>query len=128
MKKYVGFLKQIPLRLYYYFLLSIKRKHVYSSLLLFFSKFYLIFACTGSSLLCRLSLVVASGGYSLVTVHRLPTVVGSLVAEHGLKKLGFHCIIVHVGSVVVAPRLRCSKAHGVFQRLNLRPLHWQADS
>ena len=54
---------------------------MYNSLL-FFSKFF--FACTGSSLLCRFSLVVASGGYSLVTVHGLPTVVGSLVTEHAL--------------------------------------------
>ena len=33
----------------------------------------------------------------------------------GSRKLGFQCIIVHMGSVVVAPRLRCSKAHGSFR-------------
>ena len=32
----------------------------------------------------RLSLVTASEGYTLVVVHRLLTVVASLVAEHGL--------------------------------------------
>ena len=45
-KKYVGFLKRIPLHLYYYFLLSIKRRHVYNSLL-FFSKFYLFLPVLG---------------------------------------------------------------------------------
>ena len=34
--------------------------------------------CTG------FCLDAASGGYSLVAVHRLPTEVASLVAEHGL--------------------------------------------
>ena len=33
---------------------------------------------------CRLSLVVASGGYSLVAVHRLLIAVASLVAENRL--------------------------------------------
>ena len=33
---------------------------------------------------CRLSLVAASKGYSLVEVHELLTAVASLVVEHGL--------------------------------------------
>ena len=33
----------------------------------------------------RLSLVAASGGYSLVDMHRLLTVVASLVVEHELR-------------------------------------------
>ena len=33
--------------------------------------------------MCRVSLVVASGGYSLVVVHRLLIAVISLVVEHG---------------------------------------------
>ena len=45
--------------------------------------FFFIFGCAGSSLLYGLSLVVTSGGYSLVKVPRLLIVVASLVAEHG---------------------------------------------
>ena len=37
---------------------------------------------------CRLSLVVASGGLSLVGVHEVLTVVVSLVAEHRLGDWG----------------------------------------
>ena len=43
-----------------------------------------IFGCTGSSLLCGLSLAAVSRGCSLVAVHGLPIAVASLVAEHGL--------------------------------------------
>ena len=38
--------------------------------------------------MCRLSLVAVGGGYSLAAVHRLLTVVASLVAEHMLKAHG----------------------------------------
>ena len=41
-------------------------------------KNYLFFGCTGSSLLRGLSLIVASGGYSLVVVHRLLTAAPAL--------------------------------------------------
>ena len=71
-----------------------------------------------SSLLhaCRLSLVMVSGGYSLVVVGGLLIAVASLVAVHG--------------SVDVAPRFRCPMAHGIFldQGSNPSPLHWQVDS
>ena len=40
--------------------------------------------CAGFSLLCGLSLVAASGGYSVVVVCGLLTVVASPVAEHRL--------------------------------------------
>ena len=45
----------------------------------------------------------------------------SVVVAHGLQS---------AGSAVVAHRLSCSAACGIFldQRLNLCPLHWQADS
>ena len=46
--------------------------------------FFINFGCLGSSLLCGLCLVVASGGCSLVVVLRLLIAVTSLVAEHGL--------------------------------------------
>ena len=59
-----------------------------------------------------LSLVVASGGYSLLQCSGLLIVVASLVRKHGLW---------NAGSVVVAHRLSCSVARGIFleQRLNL---------
>ena len=64
---------------------------------------------------CRLSLVVASRGYSSLW-HA-----GSVVVACGLKSAGF---------IVVAHGLSCSAACGIFpdQGSNPRPLHWQADS
>ena len=43
-----------------------------------------IFGCTGSSLLCGLSLIGVNGGDSPLAVHRLLIEVASLIAEHGL--------------------------------------------
>ena len=40
--------------------------------------------------MCRLSLVAASRGYSLLVVHGLFTVVVSLFAEHALQGIGFN--------------------------------------
>ena len=67
------------------------------------------------------SVVVASGGYSLVVVHGLLKAVASLAAEH--RHYG-------MGSVVVVHGLSCSEACGIFldQESNLCPLPWQADS
>ena len=78
-------------------------------------------------------LVVASRGYSLVTVHRLLIVVVSLVAEHALG---------HTASIVVAHGLsgrdtraleyglNCSKACGIFPNRGSNPhlLHCPVDS
>ena len=50
----------------------------------FFKKQISTFGCTGSSLLRRRSLVVASGGYCLVAVLGLLFAVSSLGAEHRL--------------------------------------------
>ena len=79
---------------------------------------YLFMCLYWSSLLhaCRLSLVMVSGGYSLIVVGGLLIAVASLVAVHG--------------SVDVAPRFRCPMAHGIFldQGSNPSPLHWQVDS
>ena len=48
-------------------------------------KFYLFtYGSAGSSLLCELSLAVASGGYSLVAVSGFLTEVASLISESGL--------------------------------------------
>ena len=62
---------------------------------------------------CRLSLVV---------VHRLLTVVGSLVPERGVWGAG--------ASVVVVRGVSCPAADGILpdQGSNPDPLHWQADS
>ena len=51
--------------------------------------------------MCGLSLVVDSGGYSLVVVHGLHIVVASLVVEHGL--LGIWSSVVAAWEKAVAP-------------------------
>jgi len=63
-----------------------------------------------------------SGGYSLVAVCGLLTVLVSLVSEHG--PWGAQA------SVAVVHRLSCSTACGIFpdQVSNPGTLHWQADS
>ena len=70
------------------------------------------------------SLVVATGGYFLVGVHRLLVAVASLVSKHWLQELQ------HVGSTDVAHRLSCSVAGGIFSDQGSNPclLHWQAGS
>ena len=75
-----------------------------------------IFGCVGSSLLCGLSLVVASGGYSSLWG-----------AGFSLRWL---LLLQSTGSVFMVHRLSCSAARGIFpdQGMNLCPLHWQADS
>ena len=67
-----------------------------------------------------LSLVVASGGDSLVVVLRLLTGVASFVAEHRLYEYGSGCGV----------QAWLSMARGIFldQKWNPCPLHWQADS
>ena len=57
----------------------------------------IIFGCAGSSLLLRLSLVEASGGYSLLVVCGLLVAVASLVVGQRL--------LVAVASLVVGQRL-----------------------
>ena len=63
-----------------------------------------------------LSLVVGSGGYSVVAAHGLIIMVSSLVSEHGLWEAGDS----------TAHRLSCSEARGTFlgQGLNQCLLHW----
>ena len=65
---------------------------------------------------CGLSLVVASGGYSLAAMH------GLLIG-----------VALGVDSVIVAHRLSCPlrgmwESQFLGQGLNLCPLHWQVDS
>ena len=68
-----------------------------------------------------LSLVVASGGYSLVAEHGLLIVMASLTAEHRF---------VSLVQVVVVHGLSCPVVCGLLldQGLNLCPLHWQVDA
>ena len=79
-----------------------------------FSKFYLfIFGCAGISLPCT--------GFSLQWLLLLQRVVSSVPR---LQQLWL------VGSIVVACKLSCRSACGIFldQGSNPCPLHWQADS
>ena len=100
-----------------------------------------LYGCAGSSLLCGLSLVAASRGYSLAAVRRLFVAVASLVVEHRLKGVRASVIMEHrlqsTGSVVVALWLSCPAACGscpaacvIFseQESNPCPLHCKADS
>ena len=69
----------------------------------------------------RLSLVLASGGYALVSVLGLLIAVASLVGAQ---------VPGHVGSVVVVHGLSCPEVCGIFldHGSNPCPLHWQVDS
>ena len=83
--------------------------------------------CVGSVLLCRLSLVAASGAYSLVAVWGLLISVASFDSCLGTRAVG------HVGFNSCGTGLSCSMAYQIFpdQGLNLcllHLLHWQADS
>ena len=79
-----------------------------------------MYGCAGSSFLHGLSLVVASGGYSLVAILRLLTVVASLVAycrlylEHAgfgsCSSLALECRLSSAGT-----GLSCLLACGTFQ-------------
>ena len=73
---------------------------------------FLSFGCAGSSLLCKLSLVAASRGYSLVAAWWLLIVVLSLVWRTGSR---------HTGSVVVAHGLSFSMTRGIFLHQGLNP-------
>ena len=84
------------------------------------------------------SLVSESRGYSLVAVHRLLTVVASMVAKHDLSDLwasgaaayrpsSVLPVLQSTGSTAVMHGLSCPAACGIFldQGLNLHILHWQ---
>ena len=80
----------------------------------YYFRFYLllfIFGCAGSSLLLRLPVAAASGGLLLVVVRGL-------------------FLLWSRGSIVVAHKLCCSKACGIFPDQGSNPcsLHWQVDS
>ena len=83
--------------------------------------FLTTFGFTGSSSLVGLSLVVWSGGYSLVVVHELLIAV-TFTVEHELQSTWASIVTVH--------GLRHSEVCGIFpdQGLNLCLLYWQTDS
>ena len=107
--------------------------HIDSSLFILIF-FFFNFGCVGSSLLragflqlrqagatLRCSVWASHcNGFSCCGARALGTW-ASVVVAHGLQS---------AGSVVVAPRLRCSVACGIFpdQGSNPCPLHWLADS
>ena len=80
------------------------------------------------------SLIVESGGYSLVVKCGHPTVVASLVWSMGSRHESFSgyslWALERSGSVVVVHGLRFPKACGILPGLgsNLCLLHWQASS
>ena len=76
---------------------------------------------SNSSLLRSAFSSCSERGLLFVAVRGLLIVVASLAAEHRLKS---------AGSVVVAHRLSCSAACGIFPDQGLNPclLHWQAGS
>ena len=85
-----------------------------------FKKKCLFMAVPGLRCCVGFSLVVGSGGCSLVAVLGLLIVVASFVAEHRLWS---------TGSVVVEHKLSYSVACGTFPDQELNPclLHWQAE-
>ena len=54
----------------------------------FFFNFHLFWLCWVFIAGCWLSLIELNRGYSLIVVHRLSTVIASLVAEHRLPRAG----------------------------------------
>ena len=101
----------------------------------FFKIFFIFyFGVVGSLLLCRLSIVVVSEGYTPVAVHRrslkwllLFWSTGSRV--HGLRYLQHMGSIVatsgfySTGSIVVVHGLSCSTVFGIFLDQKLSPCH-----
>ena len=83
------------------------------------------------------SLVVASKGYSLVSVRGLPIAVASLVERSlwntGSRRTGASGIaapgLQSTGSVVVSHELSCSEVRGILPDQGSNPylLHWQVD-
>ena len=90
---------------------------------------YFVLGYAESSLLGGLLSSFSEWAYSLDAVWGLCIVVASLVTEHRLWVLGLQWLL-HMGSTVVALRLSCSLACGIFLFQGSNPclFHWQADS
>ena len=94
---------------------------------------YLVLAALGLQCCTCFSLVAASRGCSVVAVFRLLIAVASSCRTQALGHAGFSIYsfwVLEHSSVVVAHRLRCPGACGIFldKGLNLCLLHWQVDS
>ena len=103
----------------YQWLLSLKNKKI----------IYLFFSVLGLRCRSGFSLVVESGGYSVVVACGPLIVVASLVVEHGIQVIWASAVVTprlqSTGSIVVAHGHSCSIACGIFFPILL---HWQADS
>ena len=101
-------------------------------LLLFF--FFLIFGCTGSSLLCAGFLQLQRAGATLCCGARASHCSGFSCCGARALSAGASGVVARglqsAGSVAVAQGLSCSTACGIFpdQGWNPCPSHWQADS
>ena len=96
----------------------------------FLNKFiYLFLAALGLRCCKQVSLFAVSGGYSSMLCAGFSLWWFLFVAEHRLQAHRLQQLW-HEGSVVVAHRLSCSVACGIFpdQGSNPCPLHWQVDS
>ena len=98
------------------------------SSVLFFSAVLDLRCCMG------FSLVLVNGGQSPAVLQEVLTMVASVVMEPWLQ-VGWASVVANpglqsTGSVVMAHRLSCSMACGVFPHQGQNPclLHWQADS
>ena len=127
-KHQLVYLKYIKLLCVNYTSVKLKKNFFYKFILFIYFWLHWVFFAG-----CGLSLVVASGGYTLLRcmgfslwwlllLHSMGCrCVGSVVVAHGLQS---------AGSVVVAHGLSSSMACGIFpdQGSNPCPLHWQVDS
>ena len=109
---------------------------------LFVLIYFILGAVLGLHCSTKFSLIVASGGCTLVVVGRLLIEVASLIVEHGCWALQLQYLQLSrsdleaaaaaavMGSVVVAPGLSCSTACRIFPDQGLNPclLHSQEDS
>ena len=101
---------------------------------LFFFKYSLILAVLGLCCSVRTSLDGVSGGYYLVALCRLLTVLAPLTVDHrlwGTRAAGVTaCRLQSVGLIVVVHGLSCPKTRGGLPRpgMELVPLRCKADS
>ena len=86
---------------------------------------YLFLAMLGLGCCVGFSLVAASEGCSLASVHGLAIARASLVGEHGLKHTQASVVaasrLQSTGSVLVTHGLSCSEARGIFPDQGLNP-------
>ena len=122
----------LPLPILGSLLITVSLLHLFKNCLNNF--IYLPLTVLGLHCRADISLAAASRGSSLAVAQRLLAAVASLVAEP--RFYGARASVVAAprlytrGSIVVAHRLSCSKARGIFQDQGSKSclLHWRADS